>query len=122
MQWPVIQKQEHKWQGYQHGFSHQAQCKKHKDREISAHTRFFRVITVSTEGKHPEESGKHILAFSYPGNRLHMERMYRKQGGYKGTRPEGFCHPAQYQKQKDGIHHMKEKIDQMIPGWIEPEN
>ena len=51
-------------------------------------------------GEHKEERGKNILALCYPGNRLYMERMYRKQSGYKGTWPECLCHPVEYQKKE----------------------
>ena len=79
----------------------------------------FNIITVRSKGEHPEESGKNILALCYPGNRLYMERMYRKQTGYKGTWPEFLGHPAKYKKKEYGVHYMEEKIYQVIAVGVE---
>jgi hypothetical protein len=73
----------------------------------------FNIITVRSQGEHKEESGKNILALYYPGNRLYMEGMDRKQSGYKGTWPEFLCHPVEYKKKEYGVHNMEEKIYQV---------
>jgi hypothetical protein len=74
----------------------------------------FNIIAVRSHGEHPEESGKNILAFCYPGNRFYMEGMYRKQSGYKGAWPEFLCHPVEYKKKEYGADNMEEKIYQVI--------
>jgi len=51
-----------------------------------------------------------------------MEGMYRKQRGYKGTWPEFLCHPVEYKKKKYGVHHMEEKIYQVIAGGVKAED
>ena len=51
----VIQKQQYKREGYQHGFRHQAQDEKQKNKKISSETLMFHIIAVRSYGEHPEK-------------------------------------------------------------------
>jgi hypothetical protein len=82
----------------------------------------FNIIAVRSHGEYPEESGKNILAFCYPGNRLHMKGMYRKQSGYKGTWPKCLCHPVKDKKKEYGAHHMEKKIHYVKPERVKAED
>ena len=56
VQRPVIEKNHDHRQGDNHGFAHKPTDKREKNKQIPSYSRFFRVIDIKTEGKHPEKS------------------------------------------------------------------
>ena len=75
-------------------------------------------MDVCPHGQHPKKSAQDILALCDPGNRFHMERVQRKQGGDKRAPPEAPGHPLQKEKQQQRICKVKQKVGQMMAAGV----
>ena len=115
---PVIEEQQHKRERHQHGFSHEAQCKKEKHWQKRPCPLAFSIASIGPKGKHPEEGAQNILAFRYPCHRLNMEGMEREQSGNKAAFPHLAGHAPKHDKKEQGIAHVKKKACQMMLAWL----
>ena len=68
---------------------------------------------IPQQGQNQKQGAQDIFAFSYPGNRFHMERMQGKAGCGEGAGPECPGHGEEEEKQQGRGHGVKRHIDQM---------
>ena len=97
---PVVQKEQDKGKGDEHGLCHQAQGKAEDEGEVARQSGPGNIGDIHAHGQHPEEGGKDILALGYPGDRFYVERVKGKKGCHKGAPPDCLCHPVKDEKEQ----------------------
>ena len=115
------EQQQHTGKGHDHGLGHQSQHKKTCHPQITPPPRLPHIPCVRPHRKQPKERTENILAFGYPGHRLHIKRVQAKQGGDHRTSPEGSRQPVKDSKQKQHIDQVKGQVGEMVSCWIQPE-
>ena len=143
-QWPVVQQQQHKRQRHQRRFAHQPQGEEKEREQVKAGSWMskvgcwmldvgcwmfsaglphsaFRIPHIRPHGQQPEKRAQHILPLRDPRDRVHLQRMQRKQPRHHRAPPKGPRHPAQHQEQQQRIGDMKGDIDQVMRTGVQPE-
>src|SRR6266508_764729 len=85
---PVVQKQEHKRQCYQHRLRHEATSEDEYHDEITPDPWRAHVVHVGKQCEREKNTAKHVFSFCYPGNRFYAQRMNCKDRRNKSTAPK----------------------------------
>ena len=84
------------------------------DHQVTADRRPADVPRVRGERQHEEQPAQHVLPFRHPGDRLHVQRMDRKQRRHKGAGPEFSRHLEQEEEQQDGRGGVQRNAGQVV--------